>query len=163
MWHNTGKEDENMIQRRDRDERFTPITSRLIRDKEISTEAVGVFARMAIKPDNWEFNEFAMANELRLPRESVHVILLELERKGYVRQRRGRYGTVWDLYESPDTPTASHSLAVEPLEPIPARPGVIMPEPLKEGEQLTPEEMGQRLKDFAKKLAANRDLNRAIR
>lgn len=153
-----------MIQRRNKDERFIPVTSRLIRDREISTEAVGVFARMAAKPDNWEFNEFAMANELHLPRESVRRILLELERKGFVRQRHGRYGTVWDLYESPDPSAAvTKTAASETPEPAAPRTGIIMPEPLKEGEVLTPEERGQRLMDFAKKLAANRDLNRAIR
>ncbi len=82
---------------------YTVIANEFLRDASMPLSVRGLFAVMLSRPDNWDFSEFALAKELRMPSSEVCALLESLERKGYAKRRKGRYGTVWDLYEAPFT------------------------------------------------------------
>lgn len=134
-----------MIERRTNKTPFVAVASSVIRSGGLTPEELGLYACMAAKPDNWEFVDFVLARECGTTPQEIRRILNGLERKGYVRERSGRHGAVWDFFETAKLPERT-------------------PELKAEGERtLSNTEMAQRFFDQAKKLAAIRDLNRAIR
>lgn len=158
-----------MITRRTQFKPFVAIGTDIIYRGGLQPEELGVYAAMASKPDNWDFNEQVMARELHLSQTEIHRILKALERKGYVRERMGRFGVTWDFYET------SYLIPQQKQQVIPGPKPKEEPQPKAEAKpeeqtqddgeepQLSGEEMAQRFFEHAKKLAAMRDLNRAIR
>jgi hypothetical protein len=135
-----------MIERNENRGLFTRISNAVLRDPSMSAEELGLYASMLSRPDNWEFSEYVLSKQFGTTPQEIRRILLSLERKGYTRERRGRYGPVWDLFERPEKPQP----APQPPEPAAA--------PAEE-HTLTSEEIGQRLIDHAnylRRLAAER-------
>ena len=91
-----------MIQRANNKSPFTMIKIDVLRSGLLTIEELGLYVMMLSRPDNWEFNEFVLSRELGTTQREVHDLLQRLERKGFARERKGRYGTVWDLYELSD-------------------------------------------------------------
>ena len=88
-----------MIERSNEKTPYTAIKNKVLRSGFLALEELGLYAVMLSKPDNWEFSEFVLARELGTSQKEVHGILKRMEQKGFVRERSGRYGTVWDLFE----------------------------------------------------------------
>ena len=88
-----------MIERSNEKTPYTAIKNKVLRSGFLALEELGLYAVMLSKPDNWEFSEFVLARELGTAQKEIHGILKRLEQKGFVRERSGRYGTVWDLFE----------------------------------------------------------------
>ena len=81
---------------------FAPIRIDVLRSGMLTAEEIGLYATMLSRTENWEFSEFVLARELKTTPEEIRHLLKRLEQKGFTRERRGRYGTVWDLYELSD-------------------------------------------------------------
>lgn len=71
----------------------------VLRSGFLTLEELGLYTVMLSRTDNWEFSAFVLSRELGMTPGEVHDILKQLERKGFTRERNGRYGPVWDLYE----------------------------------------------------------------
>ena len=151
-----------MIERQKKGTPFVRIASAVIRRGGLKLEELGLYSVMAAKPDNWEFNEQAMARELHLSEMEIHRMLESMERKGYVRRHASRYGPAWDFFETP-CPIAQKT---EPLskEPEQKEPEGEEPSDRTDGEarEMTREQKAQVFFDLAKQLAQNRDMNRSI-
>ena len=91
-----------MIQRNNEKTPFTAIKNKVLFSGLLTLEELGLYAVMLSKPVNWEFSEFVLARELKTTPEEIRYLLKRLEQKGFARERRGRYGPVWDLYEISD-------------------------------------------------------------
>ena len=91
-----------MIERNNEKMPYTIIKNRVLNSGFLTLEELGLYIVMLSKPDNWEFSEFVLARELGTTPSDVHGILKRLEQKGFTRERKGRYGTVWDLFELSD-------------------------------------------------------------
>ena len=88
-----------MIERTHNRTLFTAVRIDVLRSGLLTAEEIGLYTLMLSRPDNWEFSEFVLARELGTTPTDVRSILKRLEQKGFARERKGRYGTVWDLYE----------------------------------------------------------------
>ena len=91
-----------MITRNKNKGMFTAISTSFLRDPKMELEEIGLFAVMLSRPDNWEFNEFVLARDLAVPASRIRSILESLEKKGYTKERKGKRGVVWDLFETPN-------------------------------------------------------------
>ena len=91
-----------MIQRANNNSPFAMIKIDVLRSGLLTLEELGLYTVMLSRTDNWEFSEFVLARELGMTPGEVHDILKRLERKGFTRERMGRRGSVWDLYELSD-------------------------------------------------------------
>ena len=153
-----------MITRRTQFKPFTTVGTDIIFRGGMTPEELGVYTAMSAKPDNWDFNEQVLARELHISQAEVHRILKGLERKGYVRERMGRFGATWDFYETPFMRPDPAPKIPEPETPAAAKEPEQSDKPsLPNGDRYTAEEKGRMLMDFAKQLAARHDLNRVIR
>ena len=163
-----------MIQRANNKSPFTMIKIDVLRSGLLTLEEIGLYVMMLSRPDNWEFNEFVLSRELGTTQREVHDLLKRLERKGFARERKGRYGTVWDLFElSEQLPmrvthkdnSVPQNVAKAFVDSI-IQQGTnvvqtaVKPEPDCEN-PMTREEIGQRLIDFAGKLRQNATTQKA--
>ena len=154
---------------------FAMIKIDVLRSGLLTLEELGLYVMMLSRPDNWEFSEFVLARELGTTPREVHDLLKRLERKGFARERQGRYGTVWDLFELSEQLqrgepykdyTVPQSVAKTFVDSIlqketnasqntgNAKPDVPQqPECVQDaGQPMTREQIGQTLMDYAKKL-----------
>ena len=98
---------------------FTRLSNEVLRMPVMTLNELGLYAVMLSRPDNWEFSDYVLSKQLGISTGEVQILLRGLERKGYVRQRMGRNGAVWDLYEKPAQKTAP--LKPEQTDPEPAQ------------------------------------------
>ena len=91
-----------MIQRANNKLPFAMIKIDVLRSGLLTLEELGLYTVMLSRTDNWDFSEFVLSRELGMTPGEVHDILKRLERKGFTRERKGRYGPVWDLFELSD-------------------------------------------------------------
>ena len=166
-----------MIQRANIRSPFAMIRIDVLRSGFLTLEELGLYMVMLSRPDNWEFSEFVLARELGTTPRTVHDLLKRLEGKGFARERKGRHGMVWDLFELSeqlpkgeqrkdhtvpqrvakafvDSLMANATNAVQTAgdaKPDALREQNAVPEP--DGEMpMTREEIGQKLIDFSGKL-----------
>ena len=151
-----------MIYRNRNRRQFTAVPYEIIQSNQLSLDELGLYTAMLSRPDNWEFSEFELSHSLHMTPSAIISLLTSLSLKGFTQQRRGRYGTVWDLYECPEAP-ARKSLPSEQAVRLIAetakaasvpKPSVPKPEtePDPPKRTLTNEQMAQAFFDQAKKL-----------
>ena len=88
-----------MIERNPDREPYTAVKNRIIYQGGLTPEELGLYTNMLSRPVDWEFNEFVLAREFSVSVGQIRRLLESLAAKGYTRERKGRYGPVWDLYE----------------------------------------------------------------
>ena len=110
-----------MIERSKEKTPYTAIRNRVLRSGMLSADEIGVYATMLSRPDTWEFSEFILARELNTTPKDVRSVLKRLEQKGFTRERLGRKGAVWDLYEissfMPDEKPSAEETLSDPQKP----------------------------------------------
>ena len=175
-----------MIQRANIRSPFAMIRIDVLRSGFLTLEELGLYMVMLSRPDNWEFSEFVLARELGTTPRTVHDLLKRLEGKGFARERKGRHGTVWDLFELSeqlpkgeqrkdhtvpqrvakvfvDSLMANATNAVQTAGD--AKPDALREQnavPVPDGEKtMTREEIGQKLIDFSGKLRQVADAQKA--
>lgn len=124
------------ITRSNHEKGFLMLDAEIIRKRMLSPEALGLFVAMLDRADDWDFYAKELSATFRLSRERTDSLLNELERKGFVRCKAGRYGPAYDLYELP--------------------PSTPAPPAEEDGDS-----RAEKLFAFAAKLAKERNLNRA--
>lgn len=67
---------------------FTQVDNRVIGDKRMSLKALGLFAYMWSKPDDWEFYVLAISKDFKDGRDSIRSAINELISLGYVKRTR---------------------------------------------------------------------------
>ena len=90
-----------MIIRNARKHQYTKFETCLARNGPFRPEELGLYITMLSHTDNGDFTIGALARETNATAQELRDILLRLERKGFVRHRTNRFGTVWDLIENP--------------------------------------------------------------
>lgn len=138
---------------------FTTFETAIARNGTFRPDELGLYITMLAHTDNWDFSAKALSRETDATPEEIGGILKRLEEKGFVKRRRSRYGVIWDLFE---TPHVFVGRAAEPPEgnanavPCEARktPEKQDEPPAADGNrtEMTQEEIGQTLIDYAKKL-----------
>ncbi len=124
------------ITRSSHEKGFLMLDAEVLRKRMLSPEALGLFVAMLDRADDWDFYARELSATFRLSRERTEALLGELERKGFVRGKPGRYGPAYDLFERP--------------EPKPAPPS--------DPEADDGERKAEKLFALAAKLAKDRDL-----
>lgn len=94
------------IIRSERHEKYLVVANQVARDKNLSYKARGLLISILSRPDNWETNAYALANESPDGRDAVLSGLKELEEQGYlVRSRfqddQGHWQTSSIVYDVP--------------------------------------------------------------
>lgn len=94
------------ITRSNHEKGFLMLDAEVLRKRMLSPEALGLFVAMLDRADDWDFYARELSATFRLSRERTEALLSELERKGFVRGKPGRYGPAYDLFElpAPETP-----------------------------------------------------------
>ena len=82
-----------MSHSRTRKTQFTQAPSRLVKDKEISLAAKGLFAFMQDKPDGWNFTIKSMASQLKEGENAIRTCLNQLKEFGWVTYIKHHDGT----------------------------------------------------------------------
>lgn len=91
-----------MIKRTTNQSPFAMIKIDVLRSGMLTADEIGLYTLMMSRTDNWEFSEFVLARELHTNPSEVRQLLKRLEQKGFTRERKGKYGPVWDLFELSD-------------------------------------------------------------
>ncbi len=126
------------IIRVEKSDRFTHIDNRLIEDKRLSWETLGVLVFLLSKPNNWRISRAHLINELRSAgKDKVTRILKELADTGYYVRRRvqvagGRIEWENVIRECADSPLPDFPATAEPAT---AQPSVDNP-PLVKTERI---------------------------
>ena len=81
---------------------FLMLDAEVLRKHMLSPEALGLFVAMLDRADDWDFYARELSATFRLTRERTEALLGELERKGFIRSKPGRYGPAYDLFERPE-------------------------------------------------------------
>ena len=136
-----------MIERTKEMTPFTAIRNRVLRSGMLSADEIGVYATMLSRPDSWEFSEWILARELNTTPKDVRTVLKRLEQKGFARERSGRKGAVWDLYEISNFMPGEKSAGEEALS-TPQKPN----ESEENKRTMTNEQMARVFFEQAKKL-----------
>ena len=134
-----------MIQRDKNRGYYTRIANAVLRDASLNLRERGLLSTMLSRPDNWDFSEFVLAKELSVPAPEVRALLEALERKGYVKMRLIRGGTVWDAYEKPEPKSFRPDMTMPPK--CEARP---RPDPKMDDYGLTYGELALRMIEKSK-------------
>ncbi len=113
-----------MIFRSKERKQFTRIPQSVLNIRVFTLEELGLYTAMLSKPNNWEFSEYVLSRDFHTTPDDIHRVLKRLELKGFVRERPGRNGRVWDLYEEsslcgPNALTCSET-ALKNAEPVEA-------------------------------------------
>jgi len=88
---------------RSKESRFrTSFDSRITRENRLSLPALGLFARLYDRPDNWSFHVRELSSSLHVPMNELQPLIEELKLAGHLVERQSKYGTVMDLIELPD-------------------------------------------------------------
>jgi len=72
---------------------FTQAPSRLVKDKDISLAAKGLFAFMQDKPDNWNFTIKSMSKQLKEGENAIRTCLNQLREFGWITYTKHSDGT----------------------------------------------------------------------
>ena len=140
-----------MIERNKHRGTYTRIENSILRGTLLTLDELGLYAVMLSRPDNWEFSEYALSRQLSVPAAEIRRILLSLAEKGFARERRGRYGTVWDLFEPSCIPSARNKKA-DPVSESAGKPDRDANPSAGADRPMTREEIGQRLIDYSREL-----------
>ena len=97
------------ITRSSHEKGFLMLDAEVLRKRMLSPEALGLFVAMLDRADDWDFYARELSATFRLSRERTEALLGELERKGFVRGKPGRYGPAYDLFERPEPKPAPPS------------------------------------------------------
>ncbi len=90
-----------MIIRNQHKRQFTMVDTKLVRSRLLRPDELGLYTLMLSHTDDWNFNEKTLSREADAARGEIRAILNRLREKGFVMQRRDRFGVVWDLIEDP--------------------------------------------------------------
>lgn len=90
------------ITRSSHEKGFLMLDAEVLRKHMLSPEALGLFVAMLDRADDWDFYARELSATFRLTRERTEALLGELERKGFIRSKPGRYGPAYDLFERPE-------------------------------------------------------------
>lgn len=133
-----------MIERDPKREPYTAVRNRIIYSEGLSLEELGLYTAMLSRPVNWDFSEFVLARDFSVPASRIRSILESLAKKGYTRERKGRYGTVWDLFEQP----AQRNVSAEVMDLIAkTAKAASMPKPSAPKQETEPEPPKRTLSD----------------
>ena len=87
---------------------MTPIE--LLKDKNISMKAKGLFAFMQYKPDGWIFTIDSIADQVKEGRWMVYAALKELKDFGWVTYHKQNTGEgIYELHETPQNPNCDNN------------------------------------------------------
>lgn len=67
---------------------FTMVANEVLKDKNLSFKAKGMYAYLFSKPDKWDFSSNRMILETKDGRKSIMKMLLELEENGYLQREK---------------------------------------------------------------------------
>lgn len=90
------------ITRSSHEKGFLMLDAEVLRKRMLSPEALGLFVAMLDRADDWDFYARELSATFRLSRERTEALLGELERKGFIRSKPGRYSPAYDLFERPE-------------------------------------------------------------
>jgi DNA-binding MarR family transcriptional regulator len=160
----------NMVERLKERSQYVQICNAVVRFGGLTLSELGLYSLMLVRPDHWDFYATALAKETGLSKGEIVTMLRNMERKGFVRERAGRYGNCWDLFEVPErvakaaaeaaAGSGQESRPVEPSEQPPAPDAgqekgsedEVCPSPRCDAHKLTHEQMAQTFFDQANKL-----------
>ena len=112
---------------------FTMILNAVLRDKNLSLKAKGLYAVMVSLPDDWEYTVSGLATICYTGRDAIRSTLVEMEKAGYLERRQSRPeagkfgGCEYIAYESPrlrenpstDNPSTAYPAPDAPQAVIP--------------------------------------------
>ena len=103
----TAKGGKIMVFRVQKTDNYTVVSNNLIRDTNISTQAMGMMVRILSLPPNWHFSLKGLVAISKEDYYAVRGMILELEKAGYIvrtqeREKSGKWKRIiYDVYEYP--------------------------------------------------------------
>ena len=112
-------------------EKWTVVDNRIITDKSLTLESLGLLVHMLSKPNDWVFSQEQLGGEFGKGREAMRSLMKTLTQAGYVqrelvRDEKGHIRTITIVSEKPIRQTGQP----EAGEPEAANPSVGQPAPL---------------------------------
>lgn len=107
---------------------FTMINKKALWDKDLSLEAVGLWARLLSRPNNWEISVKELCKSCACGRDKIRTLLNELEKSGYAyryqtrktekQNQFGKYDTF--IFEEKISPEEIKKMFTETENPSPS-------------------------------------------
>ena len=100
---------------------YTVISNSVLRNKNLSLKAKGLYAYMWSLPDDWNYSVEGLTKVLKEGKDAINMALKELEKEGYLvrstLRRDGKFSDIdYTLYEEPQTlPFTENPHTVNPV------------------------------------------------
>lgn len=138
---------------------FTVVSNNILRDKEISLQAKGLYTIMCALPDNWDFSSIGLSQLSSNKINSTKTCLIELEKNGYlvrtrIKDDKGQFDMDYELFTSPKKKSTAtvFPLAGFPLAEKPSDNKELNKQELKDKDNTAPDEQVQDMATIGKPL-----------